>query len=453
MSATTPPETTTLPLLRGNSISLEDALDEDENILRRLDYPQQQKVFGAYLTSRKTDIEALVCFHLRVNSCQVADESDWLYGSYNVCISVSLPSDDRVLVRIPLPYKVGEIESPGNVNEKLRCEVATYIWIRQNCPTVSIPSLYGFGFPNGPVQVRSWLGLPTCPYVATSHRGALSTGYMIISFVTQGRMLSETFAEYLLDDQTRRLNLFNDLTKIILSLKQRQLPSIGSLTFEDDGSIHPKNRPLTLQIQSLENEGIPPIPRETTYQSIEPYLLDLLQCHDNRIHYQPNSIHNLKDGREQFAALTMMRGLLHQFVSRQYRNGPFVLTLTDLHPSNIFVDDNWHITSLIDLEWACSLPIEMQTAPYWLSGCAIDTTPQGPHLNRFTKFMTEYINAFTQQEAYFEAFGIFKPLTPKGLLRVFNQHIQRRFCEEHCTQSIFDRIVSPYWGIDAEGLI
>ena len=31
------------------------------------------------------------------------------------------------------------------------------------------------------------------------------------------------------------------------------------------------------------------------------------------------------------AALTVMRALLPQFTSRQYREGPFVLTLTDLH--------------------------------------------------------------------------------------------------------------------------
>jgi hypothetical protein len=35
------------------------------------------------------------------------------------------------------------------VDEKLRCEVATYSWIHQNCPMVPIPCLYGFGFPDG----------------------------------------------------------------------------------------------------------------------------------------------------------------------------------------------------------------------------------------------------------------------------------------------------------------
>lgn len=41
------------------------------------------------------------------------------------------------------------MNNPGNVDEELRFEVATYIWIHENCPTVPIPTLYGFGFPDG----------------------------------------------------------------------------------------------------------------------------------------------------------------------------------------------------------------------------------------------------------------------------------------------------------------
>ncbi|KAE8407861.1 hypothetical protein BDV37DRAFT_268992 [Aspergillus pseudonomiae] len=104
--------TASLPLFRGNSISLEDALEDNDNILHRLDYPQK--------------------------------------NSYNVCIPVYIDplSEEVVLIRIPLPFKIGEAFNPGNMDEKLRCEVATYIWIRENCLTVPIPSLYGFAFPN-----------------------------------------------------------------------------------------------------------------------------------------------------------------------------------------------------------------------------------------------------------------------------------------------------------------
>lgn len=146
-------------------------------------------------------------------------------------------------------------------------------------------------------------------------------------------------------------------------MAQRWLSQIGSLTLNKNGEISLTNPPLTLPLQTLENEGILTIPRDSTYQTVEPYILDLLQYHDNRIYYQPNAIHDLNDGQEQFAALTMMRGLLCQFISREYRNRPFFLTLTGPHPSNIFADEDWHVTSLIYLEWACSFPVELQTPP------------------------------------------------------------------------------------------
>jgi hypothetical protein len=51
--------------------------------------------------------------------------------------------------RVPLPYKVGEQHYPGNCEEKLRSEAATYIWINKNCPEVPTATLRGFGVPGG----------------------------------------------------------------------------------------------------------------------------------------------------------------------------------------------------------------------------------------------------------------------------------------------------------------
>ncbi|KIW62832.1 hypothetical protein PV04_10962 [Phialophora macrospora] len=71
-------------------------------------------------------------------------------------------------------------------------------------------------------------------------------------------------------------------------------------------------------------------------------------------------------------ALTLMRACLPHFINRHSCSGPFYLTLTDLHKSNIFVDEKWHIKSIIDLEWACFRPVEMLRPPLWLTGQAID---------------------------------------------------------------------------------
>jgi hypothetical protein len=205
---------------------------------------------------------------------------------------------------------------------------------------------------------------PPGRYIRRRHVDTFKAGYIIIGRVDQGDMLPTCWHSFR-HDITRRSNLFHDLARITLSLNKHPLPRIGSVVFDDQGQITLTNRPLTLRLQSLENEGVPTaIDRKNTYSAIEPYVLDLLACHDQRIYHQPNSIHDQDDGEQQMAALTMMRATLRQFLNPRYRHGPFVFTLTDLHPSNIYVDDNGHVTSLIDLEWACSLPIEFQCPPY-----------------------------------------------------------------------------------------
>lgn len=34
------------------------------------------------------------------------------------------------------------------------------------------------------------------------------------------------------------------------------------------------------------------------------------------------------------------------------------MQVTDLHGSNILVDDRWNVTAIIDLEWICARPIK-----------------------------------------------------------------------------------------------
>lgn len=59
-----------LPLLMG-TIRLEDALDDDDDMLPQLRYPGQKKVFWDYLTAHITDIKTLVRYHLNINWCYV----------------------------------------------------------------------------------------------------------------------------------------------------------------------------------------------------------------------------------------------------------------------------------------------------------------------------------------------------------------------------------------------
>jgi hypothetical protein len=325
-------------------------------------------------------------------------------------------------------------------------------------------ALSGFGFP-----------VP-CQYVRRQHPRNLRTGYLVIEYIEEsvGNMLSNTWEEHR-HDKIRRMTLFSDLSRIMLSLAQSPLPRIGSLTINKDGVLCLRNRPLTLQLHQLENEGIPTnIDRNLTYSTTETYILDLLQCHDSKILNQPNSILNESDGLMQLSALTAMRALLPHFVNRDLRYGHFVLTLTDLHQSNIFVDEDWHIKCLVDLEWACSRPLEMLHPPSWLTGRAVDQL-NFEHLEPFTRVYEEFVDAFEQQENLLPCFKdslsyrtrimrrgwttgnfwYFAALKEPGrLCNVFLNNIQPIFGEvDKAGRDEFDRIFTPYWSVGAKGLI
>lgn len=290
---------------------------------------------------------------------------------------------------------------------------------------------------------------------------------------TEAKMLSCSWEE-LQHDKVLRTNLFRGLSRVLLKLGRVPLPQIGSFTMNDEGFLSLTNRPLTLEIHQLENEGIPThINRDLTYSTVESYLLDLLAYHDNRLLHQPNSVRNEDDCRQQMAALTIMRSLFPHFFSRDLRHGPFLLTLTDLHQSNIFVDDNWNIKYLIDLEWACSLPIEMQHPPYWLTNRCVDGLVE-EHLAAFDELREEFMDAFEGEERRIPPTQENGPLrtsimrrgwrvgnfwyyhavdSSRLLYNIFCRHIQPKFASSHGVDPAFDRILSPYWSAEADKVV
>ncbi|KAI9799422.1 MAG: hypothetical protein M1825_004522 [Sarcosagium campestre] len=498
----------TLPLLR-KTITLESALADDDNVLQEISYPERRVDFFVHLLSHSSDIEAVVAHHLgsKPDSCRIGEVKEWMAGSFNVCVPVYVgdkragPRVRRVLIRFPLPYKVRESEHAGNADEKLRCEAATFLWIREHCPHVPIPDLWGFGFSRGqsftvlenaPFHARlmwylcrtasSWLGYPaSCRYVRHRCPRMLGSGYLIMDYIEegQGQMLSESWEE-LRHDRDRRNNLFRGLSRIILSLaRSSPFPRIGSLTIGDDGVVSLTNRPLTLRLQQLENDGIATdIDRDVTYATSDAYMMDLLACHDARLRHGPNSIRDEFDGQAQLAALTTMRALLPQYSVRHLRRGPFVLALTDLHQGNIFVDGDWNVKCLVDLEWTCTRPAEMLHPPYWLSGRRVDELDSGEHLEAFDEMHAEFMDRFEEEEAllaqteggviphkdqqhhhhyplshimregwltgrfwYFHALG-----SPKGLYNIFFDHIRPRFADlDDPGLAAFERTLAPYW--------
>lgn len=144
---------TTRNLLSG-PITLSAAKGRSTNVLQSLLYPQRKLAFYSYIQERVELLAELVAHHLgtKPSEIQVSPQEWWRHGSFNLCIPIRVNADLKktclpqfVMIRFPLPYRVGEAAHPGNSDEKLRCEAATYAWIDENCPDVPIPRLFGFG--------------------------------------------------------------------------------------------------------------------------------------------------------------------------------------------------------------------------------------------------------------------------------------------------------------------
>ncbi|KAH8433003.1 uncharacterized protein LDX57_010638 [Aspergillus melleus] len=145
-------------LLR-EEITYSHAKEREVNILHQLGYLDQQSRFFSHLYARRDWMKAVVVHHLNLNStgaCHIPKPEDWYRGSFNVCIPITIcdwkrrqQPGNRVLLRFPLPYRIGEDFRPGNGDEKIQCEAGSYAWLQQNCPEVPIPRLYGFALSTG----------------------------------------------------------------------------------------------------------------------------------------------------------------------------------------------------------------------------------------------------------------------------------------------------------------
>ncbi|KAI1962487.1 hypothetical protein LOZ58_002829 [Ophidiomyces ophidiicola] len=283
--------------LMRREITYSSAKTNETNILVSLGYYGKLYDFFLHLHRHENLLKQAAAHHLGVNPerCEVALVTKWLFGSFNVCIPIVIDAQKSVLMRFPLPHRVGESFRPGNSDEKLRCEAGTYTWLQQNCPSIPIPRLYGVAFSTGqsftaienmPLIARCvqpfrcfilrMFGFPVTKYVPYTGPclDALKTGYLLVERIENGSMLSKTWKDKR-DNQNLRMNFFRSLSRILLTIARVPVPRIGSFTIDHNGFLDLNNRPLTIEIQQVENEHIPVgIPRDATSSTSLAYTHD-----------------------------------------------------------------------------------------------------------------------------------------------------------------------------------
>ncbi|KAF2245173.1 hypothetical protein BU26DRAFT_522282 [Trematosphaeria pertusa] len=414
-----------LELIGRDSITYKSASKAEFNVINEVAYVRAVKELYHNLWQQRASIAALTRHHLRLgaqDTCTVLNPKEWIQGSFNVCVFVEVTSHGlsrRLVFRCPMPHKLAEARYPGTVDEKLSCEVGAYVWVQEKCPDIPVPHLLGFGFLEGghfthiaqrPFYVRimhmfwrciySFLRYPILSHYIQSRPGdGIRSAYMLLENIGSetGEMLSATWEKHK-SDPSRRQRLFVGMSRIMLSLARVPQPQIGSFRFNHDGTITLTNRPLSCSVAILENDGATrTIQKDNTYTCTEAFVSEMLTFHDHRFLSQPNAVYSADDCRGQMAVKTLLRALSHRFIRREYRNGPFVLQLTDFNASNIFVDQEWNVTCWIDLEWICALPAEMLDVPYWLTGCSIDEICDERY-SEFKKVREEFMYILKEEE-------------------------------------------------------
>lgn len=196
---------------------------------------------------------------------------------------------------------------------------------------------------------------------------------------------------------------------------------------------------------------------------------DKLRFQEQRLIHQSNSILSINDGTHQLAALVGMRALLPRFFTNQSDSGPFVLTLPDLHKSNIFVDDDWNVTGVIDLEFAPVVPQEMVTVPAWLTDRGVDEL-EGENLEQFRDRYTEFVHVLEiEEKAVSQNNSMSQRLrrdlgtgkfwyvlalsTINAFPSIFAQHLMPRFFPQEFRLHIEGVSLSRLWGEDVDDFI
>lgn len=155
-------------LINGGILTYSAAKRYDSNVLHDLSYYSQKVEFNRRLLANRELLQAAAAHHLGVSraSCIVSGQNEWLEGTYNLCIPITILArrsfaHKRVIIRFPLPYRVGEAFHAGNMDEKLRSEAATYAWLQEHCPAIPIPRLHGFALSTGQsVRIRMLIFVP-----------------------------------------------------------------------------------------------------------------------------------------------------------------------------------------------------------------------------------------------------------------------------------------------------
>ncbi|KAK7429752.1 hypothetical protein QQZ08_003778 [Neonectria magnoliae] len=235
-------------------------------------------------------------------------------GSFNVCFFIEFPnSHTRWVVRIPIEPVIYDVWT------KLQSEVVTMR------PTTQAYLILDF-FPGQPLDLQ-----------------ALAK-----------------------DTAARRKHFYTQLLGVMAQLRQLEFATAGSLMPDHDGGPVPViGNVLSISINELQinrSEATSP----SIFSSATSFALyqHKLMSEAYRL---PKSELSRQTAELELFALNHLQQLIPEIIASEWDSGPFMLSHSDLRPANIIVDDDLNIRSIIDWEWACTVPRQFFMPPSWIT--------------------------------------------------------------------------------------
>ncbi|KAH0558658.1 hypothetical protein GP486_004689 [Trichoglossum hirsutum] len=181
------------------------------------------------------------------------------------------------------------------------------------------------------------------------------TGYpfMIIEYIDGASLFTVDFDSF---DGKQRTHLYGQLADIFIQL-------------------HLQHQPLTININDQEIDGLDVtriIKPDQTYSLTIDYTYTLIQLVFNQFLRGRHSVYNEKDAQWELYGLHKFHALLMEYVLPEYNHGPFVLIHSDFRSSNIMVDEDLNIVSIINWEWSRTVPAQLFVPPEWLTGYEVN---------------------------------------------------------------------------------
>ncbi|ROT43830.1 hypothetical protein SODALDRAFT_342666 [Sodiomyces alkalinus F11] len=374
----------------------------DRNLCR----PNQIKAFVASID------EGAICHlasqHNDRKPCNITRQSR---GSFNVCFFARFGDSTTLVVRIPLEPVVDDSWT------KVQSEVATmrYLKLKTRIP---VPHVHAYG-----------------QTTQLTKDGSTTTTFMISEFIP-GQTIR-------LDDvkkttKERRRRFLDDLTDVLVELRQLEFPAAGSLMPNPDDESEPVvDGFLSMAMNELQVDRGRKCSL-SSFSSAEAFMDYQYAILSNSCEVPSVSL-DQQVAEEELFILHTLAERIPQLLNPRWSNGPFILTHLDLTCGNIVVDEDLHIIGIIDGEFAGTVPLQYFTPPLWVTGHSrpgLIFPSMDPIIQDFkealqaksatsegcAQLMREW-NWNTQQESMFPMVQILR--RPHTLLRVYRAFINK----------------------------